>query len=153
MALALVLTVALSQTGCVRRRMTVRTNPPGAVVYVDEQRIGVSPVSTNFIYYGTRNVQVAKDGYETVKEKHRLAPPWYQYPVIDFFAENLWPFELRDERVLDFELPPQQATSPAKVMDRAGQLRSSAQQGLVTPMIPPQGQTTAQQWPGTAARQ
>ena len=27
-------------TGCVRRRLTVRSNPPGALVYVDNQQIG-----------------------------------------------------------------------------------------------------------------
>ena len=48
-----------------------------------------------------------KDGYETVTEEHKSPTPWYQYPVVDFFAENLWPFEVRDERILDFDLPPQ----------------------------------------------
>ena len=32
--------------GCVRRRMTVRSNPPGAVVFVDDQEIGTTPAST-----------------------------------------------------------------------------------------------------------
>lgn len=129
--------------------MTVRSDPPGAVVYVDERRIGVTPVSTGFTYYGTRNVQVIKDGHETVREEHRIAAPWYQYPVIDFFAENLWPFEIRDERVLDFQLPPQQTTPPAQVMQRAEQLRGDAQRGLVTPLVQPgaaQGAPTPSPW-------
>ncbi len=124
-----------SQTGCVRRRMTIRSNPPGAVVYVDERRIGVTPTSTSYTYYGTRNIQVAKDGYETVKEEHRFRAPWYQYFGIDFFAENLWPFETRDERILDFDLPPMQATVPSQVIGRADQLRGEAQRGLMTPMV------------------
>lgn len=128
-------------TGCVRRRMTIRSNPPGAVVYVDEQRIGVTPVSTNFTYYGTRDVQLVKDGYETVTEAHKFKTPWYQYPVVDFFAENLWPFEVRDERILDFNLPPQQTVPPTQVIQRAEQLRSEAQQGLMTPMVEPQRKT------------
>src|SRR5687768_13584388 len=36
------------ESGCVRRRMTVRSNPPGAKVYVDDIEIGTTPVSTNF---------------------------------------------------------------------------------------------------------
>lgn len=119
--------------------MTIRSNPPGAVVYVDEQRVGVTPVSTNFTYYGTRDIQLIKDGYETVKEKHRIAAPWYQYPVIEFFADNMWPFETRDERILDFELPPMRTTDPRDVMGRAEQLRAETQRGLMTPLVGPQG--------------
>jgi len=136
--LLLALLAVTAPTGCVRRRMTVRSNPPGAVVFVDERRIGVTPVSTSFTYYGTRNVQVVKDGYETVTEPHKFRTPWYQYPVVDFFAENLWPFEVRDERVLDFNLAPQQTVPPTQVIQRAEQLRSEAQQGLITPPVPPQ---------------
>lgn len=136
------------QTGCVRRRMTIRSNPPGAMVFVDERRIGVTPVSTSFTYYGTRNVQLVKDGYETVTEKHRFFPPWYQYPVIDFFAENVWPFEVRDERTLDFDLPPQKSIPPTQVLERAEQLRGDAQRGLVTPMVEPLPRPQPGRFPG-----
>ncbi|MHB8973828.1 MAG: PEGA domain-containing protein [Pirellulaceae bacterium] len=135
--LLLVLLAVTAQTGCMRRRMTVRSNPPGAVVFVDERRIGVTPVSTSFIYYGTRDVRVMKDGYETVNEEHKFTTPWYQYPVIDFFSENLWPFEVRDERILDFDLPPQKVVPPTQVIQSAEQLRNEAQRGLVTPMVKP----------------
>jgi hypothetical protein len=135
--LLLAVVLVAQHTGCVRRRMTIRSNPPGAVVFVDERRIGVTPVSTSFTYYGTRNVQLVKDGYETVTEKHRVTPPWYQYPVIDFFAENFWPFEIRDERALDFDLPPQKSIPPAQVLERAEQLRGDSQRGMVTPLVPP----------------
>ncbi len=126
--------------------MTIRSNPPGAVVYVDERRIGVTPVSTSFTYYGTRNFQVVKDGYETVKEEHRFTTPWYEYPVVDFFSENLWPFETRDERIVDFDLPPMKTTSPTKVMARADQLRGEAQQGLVTSQVQPKRPLFNHQW-------
>ena len=138
--LTLTLVILTSHVGCVRRRMTIRSNPPGAVVFVDERRIGVTPVSTSFTYYGTRNVQLVKDGYESVTEEHKFSPPWYQFPVVDFFAENLWPFETRDERILDFELPPQQSVPPTQVLQRANQLRDDAQRGLTTPLVEPQTQ-------------
>ena len=115
--------------------MTIRSNPPGGVVYVDQRRIGVTPVSTSFTYYGTRNIQVVKDGYETINEEHRFTTPWYQYPVVDFFAENLWPMETRDERILDISLPPMQSAAPTQVMARGDQLRNEAQRGLMTPMV------------------
>ena len=111
------------QVGCVRRRMTIRSNPPGAVVYVDRQRIGVTPVSTNFTYYGTRTVELVKDGYDTVTEQHKFTTPWYEIPGLDFFSENLWPFETRDERILDFQMAAQQSVPPSLVLNRAEQLR------------------------------
>ena len=137
--LLLLLLTVTSTSGCVRRRMTVRSNPPGAVVFVDERRIGVTPVSTSFTYYGTRDVRLMKDGYETVTEEHKVSTPWYQYPVVDFFAENLWPFEVRDERILDFELPPQKSVPPTQVIQNAEQLRAEAQRGLMTPQVQPGG--------------
>jgi hypothetical protein len=145
-SLLLLLLVVATPSGCVRRRLTIRSNPPGAVVFVDERRVGVTPVSTSFQYYGTRNVQLVKDGYETVTEEHKVAAPWYQYPVIDFFAENLWPWEVRDERILDFNLPPQQAVPPTQVMQRGEQLRSEAQRGLVTPLVEPRHKHLHKLW-------
>jgi hypothetical protein len=135
--LLLALLLVAVSTGCVRRRMTIRSNPPGAVVFVDERRIGVTPVSTSFTYYGTREVQLVKDGCETVTEQHKFATPWYQFPVVDFFAENVWPQEIRDERILDFNLPPQQSVPPTQVMERGEQLRGEAQRGLLTPAVQP----------------
>lgn len=135
--LATLLIVALgvcAATGCVRRRMTIVSNPPGAAVYVDNQQIGTTPVSTGFTYYGTRNVTLVLDGYETQTVKHTFHTPWYQYPGIDFFSETLYPGEIRDERMLDFTLVPQQAL-PADAIWRAGEnLRNSAQQGYVAPL-------------------
>jgi hypothetical protein len=120
--------------GCVRRRMTIVSNPPGAAVYVDNQQIGTTPVSTGFTYYGTRNVTLVLDGYETQTVKHTFHTPWYEVPPLDFASENLWPWEIRDERLLDFTLVPQQML-PADAIWRAGEnLRSSAQQGYVAPL-------------------
>ena len=52
--------------GCVQRRMTIRSNPPGALVYVDDYQVGTTPVSTDFVYYGTRKIRLIKDGYDTL---------------------------------------------------------------------------------------
>src|SRR5204863_8711801 len=81
--------IALSQSGCVRRRLTVRTMPENALIVVDDRPIGRSPVSTSFNYYGTRKIQAVKDGYETVTIAEKISPPWYQWPGIDFVAENI----------------------------------------------------------------
>src|SRR5262245_60488656 len=98
----------LFATGCVRRRVTIRTNPPGAQVFVDDQEIGTTPCSAAFVYYGTRKITVMKDGYRTETIFQKIPPPWYEIPPLDFLAENVLPREVRDERVVDVQLVPQE---------------------------------------------
>jgi len=129
--------------GCVRRRMTVRTSPPGAMVYVDHQSIGTTPVSTNFVYYGTRQIEVIKDGYRTEKFLRRIDPPWYEWPIIDFFSESIWPFEKRDERIIDVQLSPE-VNVPTDALIRSGEeLRSQASRGFAVSPPPTAGGPTA----------
>jgi hypothetical protein len=123
------------QLGCVRRRLTIRSNPPGALVFIDDQEIGFTPVSTAYTYYGTRKIQLIKDGYETLTVKQRFRTPWYEVPPLDFVSENLWPREVRDERELDFQLVPQQIVPTEKLLERAESLRGNAQRGYVTPLM------------------
>ena len=112
--------------------MTVRTNPPGAVVSVDNQVIGTTPAATTFTYYGTREIRVEKDGFRTETIRQRINPPWYEYPGLDFVAETLWPGEIRDERIVDVELVPQELQPSEQVLDRADALRQQSRAGVVT---------------------
>ena len=126
-------------TGCVRRRITVRSNPPGALVYIDDQQIGTTPVSTSFIYYGTRKIRLVKDGYETLTVFEKFRPPWYQLPPLDFISENLTLREWRDERVLDFQLVPRRIVPTQQLLERANNLRQGSRQGYLAPLptVPP----------------
>jgi hypothetical protein len=132
---AFLLAASLATTGCVRRRLTVRTNPPGAQVFVDDQEIGVTPCSASFVYYGTRKITVMKDGYKTETLFQRLNPPWYEIPPLDFVSENLVARELRDERIVDVQLAPEEIVPQQKLLDRAQALRDSAASGTVTPLV------------------
>ncbi|OYP31733.1 hypothetical protein CGZ80_20755 [Rhodopirellula sp. MGV] len=112
--------------------MTVRTNPPGAMVSVDNQVIGSSPAATSYTFYGTREIRIEADGYRTETIKRRFNPPWYQWPGIDFFAETLWPGEIRDERIIDVTLTPHVQPSDEEILSRAGNLRQQSQSGIVS---------------------
>ena len=103
--------------------MTIRSNPPGAVVYVDDYEIGTTPVSTNFTYYGTRKLRLVKNGYETLTVMQPVSVPWYQYVPVDFVAENLVPGDIRDNRTFDFQLVPQVVAPTEQLLDRAEGLR------------------------------
>jgi hypothetical protein len=119
------LCVVFAIGGCVQRRLTIRSNPPGARVYVGDEEIGTTPVSTDFVYYGTRKIRLVKDGYETMVVNQPIPAPWYQIPPLDFVSENLVPGEIRDERVVNFQLVPLQPVLTDQFLARGEQLRSS----------------------------
>lgn len=125
-SLVAVVACAALCAGCVQRRMTIRSNPPGALVYVDDYQLGTTPVSHDFVYYGTRKIRLVKDGYETLTVRQPFPLPWYQYFPLDFVTENLLPWEVRDERVVDLAMQPAAATPPESVVARAEQARLAA---------------------------
>lgn len=114
------------QTGCLRKRLIVRSNPPGAAVQIDNQPIGVTPASTDYVYYGTREVKLSMPGYETLTVNQPLPTPWYALPGIDFFTENLWPFRIDDRRELNFNLQRQRMAPAGEIIARGEQLRQQA---------------------------
>jgi hypothetical protein len=124
---------ALVPTGCVRRRMAVRTNPPGALVFIDNQQIGTTPCSVDFTYYGTREIRLVKPGYETLTVNQPIPSPWYQIPPLDFVSENLVPTKILDHRTVSYELQPQLIVPPEQLIDRANQLRQETLQQSVVP--------------------
>ncbi len=130
--------------GCVQRRLIVRSNPPGARVIVDDTyEMGVTPVAFNYTYYGTRKIKLVRDGYETMTVYQYIPPPWYQYPGLDFITENLIPWEILDERVIQFQLVPQAVVPTEQVLRRAEDLRRQAHGGSlpqpVSASTPPSG--------------
>lgn len=128
-------------TGCVHRRMTVRSNPPGAYVYIDDYPIGITPVSTSFTYYGKRKFRLVRDGYETLTVEQKIKTPWYEWFGLDFVSENLIPYTIRDEQQLNFQMVPQQVPQREQLASRAEELRAStqAQRFVPPPTLPPAG--------------
>ncbi|MEI8211000.1 MAG: PEGA domain-containing protein [Planctomycetota bacterium] len=126
----------LLSSGCVRKRMTFRTNPSGAMVYVDKQPIGLTPVSTNFTYYGTRNIEVVRDGYRTEKFLRKVHAPWYQIPPLDFVSDTLWPFEVRDERIIDVQMTPDPEIPNDALIASGEQMRLQSSQGVAITLPP-----------------
>lgn len=131
--LCLLIIAVLLPAGCVRRRLAVRTNPPGAMVFVDNQQIGTTPCSVDFTYYGTREIRLVKPGFETLTVNQPIPTPWYQIPPLDFFSENLVPTKIQDHRTVSFNLQPQLIVPTEQLLDRANQLRQETLQEAVVP--------------------
>jgi hypothetical protein len=131
--IALLAALVLPAGGCVRRRLNVRSNPPGALVYVDNRQIGTTTCSVDFTYYGTREIRLIKPGYEALAVNQPIPTPWYQYPPLDFFSENLVATKIRDNRTVTYDLAPQVIVPTQELVDRANQLRQETQQSAVVP--------------------
>ena len=92
-------------TGCVRRSLTIRTTPPGASVYVNDQLQGESPVSYDFGWYGWHRVTIRKDGFERLDDRKLLRAPFYLWIPLDLVVELL-PFPVRDTHTWSYALSP-----------------------------------------------
>lgn len=120
----LIATGALALSGCVERSIDVRSNPPNALVYMNDQEAGRTPFTQRFIWYGTYEVEVRKEGYQTVKTASPVIAPWWQWVPFDFLAEVL-PFHFHDTHSLSYSLQPiqEQKETPDELIQRAQQLR------------------------------
>jgi len=132
--------------------MTVRTNPPGAVVYVDDYEIGTTPVSVNFTYYGTRKIRLVKNGYETLTVMQPVTVPWYEFFPLDFVSENMIPGKIRDNRTFDYQLMPERVVPSEELLDRAERLRRQTRGSGVVQSSPamPAGVIPQARTPGPA---
>ncbi|MEK6261288.1 MAG: PEGA domain-containing protein [Planctomycetota bacterium] len=129
LSLILVGLATLTQTGCVSRRLMVQSNPPGAMVLLEGKEVGYTPTGVDFTYYGTRELTLIKDGYETKTQLVPVRAPWYQWPVIEFFSDNLLPGRITDRRDVQFELEPKRMVPNQELLNRGQILRNEAQIG------------------------
>ena len=111
-------------TGCVRQSLTIRTDPPGAMVYINDQLKGTSPVTYNFMWYGWHRVTLRKEGFQRLDDRKQLHAPIYLWIPLDLMMELL-PFPIRDTREWSYTLTP----SPAPPMPQPP-----------TELVPPTGE-------------
>ncbi len=90
--------------GCVERYIALRSEPAGADVYLDGEKMGQTPIDIPYLWYGTREVILEKRGYREIRERVALHPPWWQYPVFDFVTDVLIPFTITDREEFSFHL-------------------------------------------------
>jgi hypothetical protein len=122
------LTVLVGTAGCVERRMVITTEPVSAIVMDEKnQIIGASPVDKPFTYYGKYSFRFAKDGYETLDVDQPVRAPWYEFPGLDFIAENLIPWTIRDVRVYHYVMQPMQIRTTKQLLTEANLLKAYGQ--------------------------
>jgi len=109
-------------SGCVERKLTINTEPQGAIVVLNDEEIGNSPVTVSFEWYGDYNVRVSKEGFETLKTHRKLEAPWYDGFPFDFFT-LLNPERTVDEYEWTFDLEPKKEVSREELIENAEELK------------------------------
>jgi len=122
--LAIALISAATAGGCVERKLTINTRPQGALVTLNDEEIGVSPVTASFNWYGDYSVRISKDGFETLNTHRELKGPWYDKFPYDFFAQMLNSKRIEDNYEWTFELEEKQQISREKLIENAEKLKN-----------------------------
>ena len=119
----ILLGVLLVTAGCVERKLTINTNPAGAQVFLNDEEIGVSPVTTSFNWYGDYNITIRKQGCETLQTRRKLNAPWYDLFPFDFVTQVLYPGRVVDSYEWSFDLKPQKEVGRQELIEAAEQLK------------------------------
>lgn len=130
-------TIGLSGTGCVDRTVKINSEPPGALVFLNDEEVGRAPVKVNFTWYGDYDIILRHKGYKTLQTNRRIEAPWYQWPGIDLVTECLIPMTIHDDRDFGtFTLEKSQKPTKTELIQRAEDMRAMAVGGNATPPEP-----------------
>jgi hypothetical protein len=109
-------------TGCVRRTITITTDPSGAMVWLNDREVGRSPLDVDFDFYGTYDVRLEREGYEPQMTSGDAKGPWWDMAGLDLVAE-LMPFPIHSRVEWHYALEPID-DDPEALTRRARELRS-----------------------------
>lgn len=120
---------ATALTGCIERRLSITSNPPGARVWVNDQSVGRTPLETTFVYHGVYDIRLEAEGYEPLVTNAKAVAPWWEYPPIDLIASAL-PWRVWNTQDWSFQLEPSLESTLGReeleegLMQRATEMRS-----------------------------
>ncbi len=107
--LALLALSAFLLTACgggQRLNLLITSEPPDALVYVNDYPRGVTPVEVPYLYIWKYRVQLQHEGYESVNAIERIRKPWYNYiPFMSLLLDSL-PFPIHHTVQLHYSLVP-----------------------------------------------
>ncbi len=138
--LAVFLVTLLLGACAAERKLIITSDPPGALVRLDDTIVGSTPYEVAFDAYGTRRVTLYKQGYRTASRLVPIAAPWYATFPIDIISEVLIPIGWKDIRRVDIAM--EQDSGPvtrpdlAAVLQRAESLRLAEPSGPRPSTIP-----------------
>ena len=115
--------------GGVQRTISVTSQPTGALVHLNDEEVGRTPVTIPFTWYGTYDVRVQKEGYLPLWTQARAKPPWWETPGLDLLAEAVPGARSEVEWHFDLEPRPEPTDADADaLLDRARAMRHRVEQ-------------------------
>ena len=117
--------------GCVKRTLVVESNPPGARLWINEHRVGVTPFTYEFITHGRYKFRLNKPGFHELITREMVRAPVYEWIPLDLIFEELLPVRLNDRHVFRYQLVPE---SPS---ERLQEEKPGALQALVADLENP----------------
>jgi len=130
-------------SGCVERTITVYSNPPGALVYLNDREIGRTPVTRDFTWYGIYDVTLRKDGYQALKTQQTVICPIYELVPLDIIAEMMPVIRFHDDKYFSYSLQPLPPTDESALMRRALEMKGELQSSQKKPTTRPAKSTAA----------
>lgn len=99
------LLMPLGLAGCLERKLSITSEPPGALVYANDIELGRTPLEADFTYYGKYDVRVELEGHEPLRTMASADAPLYEIPPFDLVAMAL-PFTFEKTVRWHFDLKP-----------------------------------------------
>jgi hypothetical protein len=124
-ALLLLLTCLLS-VGCVQRTISITSEPAGALVYLNDDEVGRTPLTVPFVFYGIYDVRLEAEGYHPLWTQQKAKAPWWETPGIDLIAEAVpdTKAELTWHFKMDVQTPAEDVDADV-LLDHARQMRAT----------------------------
>ncbi len=122
--LGVALLLALLAGGCVERTVSITSEPPGAVVWLNDEEVGRTPVVVPFTFHGVYDVRLEREGHRPLWTKAKTNEHWWELPGPDLVAEAIP--DGKSETKWHFTLEPDTGVDPDALVDRAKQLRDES---------------------------
>lgn len=131
---ALLCTLVLPLGGCVERSVTLVSDPPGSLIYLNDVQQGITPCTVPFKWYGDYSVRLRKTQnigtplkpkyvYYYLHTHKNMPRPWFQWYGVDLFASIL-PIEFKDHQIWAFVAPKVPQLSTQDLIEKANALKA-----------------------------
>ena len=124
--ICVIMTAALFLSGCVERKLTINTQPQGALIVLNDEEIGTSPVTVAFNWYGDYTVRINKEGYQSLDTHKKLKRPMKDMFPFDFFYEVITPKKYVDQYEWTFALAPYKPADRNELLKTAAAIKKQA---------------------------
>lgn len=129
MVYRLLLLIPLVMAGCgTQRTITITSEPAGALVYLNDEEVGRTPVTVPFTFYGMYDVRLDAPGHEPLWTMQKADAPFWEYPIVDLVGETIG---AENQLNWHFEMEPAVAAAEydeQKLLDHARQMRATVRE-------------------------